>query len=268
MRVAYETHGAGETLLLISGLGRDRRMWDAQVPALSEALRVVTFDNRGVGESPRPPGPYTAAQMADDAFELLDRLGVERAAVAGASLGGLIAQEMALSRPERVSRLALLCTHPGQPLVVPMARETLAAIVPDPAADPVERLLGAMRLAYGPRYWAANAEALAQAARLRAGSLPSPEAWWAQAAAGASFGWGGRRLRVPTLVLTGDADLIVPARNSRTLCGLIPGAELRVFPGGGHYFFLETPGPVNRALAEFLLSDETTRAIELAGAGY
>lgn len=268
MRVAYEARGSGETLLLVAGLGRDRRMWDAQVPALSAAMRVVVFDNRGVGESPRPAGPYTAAQMAEDAFELLDRLGVGRAFVAGASLGGLIAQEMALARPERVARLALLCTHPGQPRFVPTARETLAAIVPDPNADPYERLLGAMRLAYGRRYWAEHAEALAAAARARLGSLPSAEAWWAQAAAGASFAWAGRRVTAPTLVLTGDEDLIVPPVNSRTLRDLIPDSELRVFPGTGHYFFLERPQAVNRALADFFLSDETTRAISLAGAGY
>ncbi|TBR18353.1 alpha/beta fold hydrolase, partial [bacterium] len=125
LRLAYETHGRGETLLLIAGLGRDRRMWDAQVPALSKGLRVVTFDNRGVGQSDSPAGPYTAAQMAADAAGLLDVLEVESAHVAGASLGGLIAQELALSRPARVSRLALLCTHPGQPLCVPMAQDVL-----------------------------------------------------------------------------------------------------------------------------------------------
>ena len=88
IRLAYESRGRGETLLLIAGLGRDRRMWDGQVPALSERLRVVTFDNRGVGESEKPAGPYTAAQMAADAAGLLDVLEVESAHVAGASLGG------------------------------------------------------------------------------------------------------------------------------------------------------------------------------------
>lgn len=252
LRLAYESRGRGETVLLIAGLGRDRRMWDAQVPALSERLRVVTFDNRGVGESEKPAGPYTAGQMAEDAAGLLDVLEVERAHVAGASLGGLIAQELALSRPERVSRLALLCTHPGQPLCVPMDREALAAIVPDPAADPFERLLGAMRLAYGPRYWDLNAASLAEAARARLGFLPSVESWWAQAAAGASFCWAGRRIAAPALVLTGDADRIVPPVNSQTLGRLIPGSRVSVFPGAGHYFFCEEPAAVNRALLGFL----------------
>lgn len=252
IRLAYESRGRGETLLLIAGLGRDRRMWDAQVPALSERLRVVTFDNRGVGESEKPAGPYTAAQMAADAAGLLDVLEVESAHVAGASLGGLIAQELALSRPERVSRLALLCTHPGQPLCVPMDWGTLAAIVPDPAVDPFERLLGAMRLAYGPRYWERHSVSLAEAARARLGFLPSVESWWAQAAAGASFSWSGRRITAPALVMTGDQDRIVPPVNSQTLRRLIPGSRAEVFPGAGHYFFCEQPEAVNRALLAFL----------------
>ena len=247
-RVGYESRGRGDALLLIAGLGRDRRMWDAQVPALSERLRVVTFDNRGVGESARPAGPYSAAQMAADALGLLDVLEIERAHVAGASLGGLIAQEIALSCPERVERLALLCTHAGRPLAVPMAQDVLAAIVPDPNADPLERLVGAMRLAYGDSFWRENAAALAAAAASRLSSLPGPESWWAQAAAGAGFSWSGRRLLLPTLVLTGDEDRIVPAMNSAALRRLIPGSELAVFAGGGHYFFLEQAEAVNRAL--------------------
>ena len=266
LRLAYESHGRGETLLLIAGLGRDRRMWDAQVGPLAERLRVVAFDNRGVGRSDAPAGPYTAAQMAADAAGLLDVLEVERAHVAGASLGGLIAQELALSRPQRVSRLALLCTHPGQPLCVSMAQDTLAAIVPDPNADPVERLLGAMRLATGTRYWLDHAAELAAAARARAASLPSAQSWWAQAAAGASFSWAGRRITAPTLVLTGDEDRIVPPANSAALRRLIPGSEGAMFAGGGHYFFSEQPGPVNRTLSEFLLCDDVTRALSLAGA--
>jgi pimeloyl-ACP methyl ester carboxylesterase len=247
----YETRGRGEPVLLIAGLGRDRRMWDAQAP-LAEGFRLVTFDNRGMGGSARPAGPYTAAMMADDAAGLLDALEIERAHVVGASLGGLIAQELALSRPERVRRLALLCTHPGVPLVVPCAPQVVAAMVPEPGADPLQRLLGAMKLAYGSRYWEAHADALAAAARARLSSMIAPEHGWAQAAAGGSFSWKGRALSMPTLVLTGDEDLIVPPANSSTLVRMIPGAELAVVEGGGHYFFAEQPAVVNRALAQFL----------------
>lgn len=259
--LAYDSTGSGEPVLFIAGLGRDRRMWDAQAP-LAERFRVVTFDNRGVGGSSRPAAPYSAAQMAADAAGLLDALGIPRAHVVGASLGGLIAQELALSEPGRAASLSLFCTHPGVPLAVPMGRDVLAAIVPDPASDPYERLLGAMRLAFGSAYWATNAADLAEAARRRVASLPSPESWWAQAAAGASFSWAGRRLDLPALVMTGDEDRIVPPVNSGLLSELIPGARTHIVPGGGHYFFAEQPELVNRLLGEFLESASIERKEE------
>lgn len=258
LELGYETRGQGDAVLMIAGLGRTRSMWEDQAPALAERWRVVTFDNRGVGESGRPAGPFSASQMADDAAGLLDLLELERAHVVGASLGGLVAQELALSRPERVASLSLLCTHPGLPWSVPMEAVTAAAIVPDRNADQFERLLGAMRLAFGSRYWEAHLGDLTTAARKRLASLPSPEMWWAQAAAGASFSWAGRRLRVPTLIMTGDEDRIVPAINSEALADLIPGAELAVFPGAGHYFFQEQPEAVNARLSAFICRKETT----------
>ncbi|MBI5595505.1 MAG: alpha/beta fold hydrolase [Elusimicrobia bacterium] len=260
-RIAYDDCGTGEPVLFIAGLGRDRRMWDAQAP-LAERFRMISFDNRGVGGSSRPAGPYSAAQLAADAAGLLSELGIARAHVVGASLGGLIAQELALSDPARVASLSLLCTHPGVPLAVPMSREVLAAIVPDAACDPYERLLGAMRLAFGSAYWAVNAADLAGAARARLPSLPSPEAWWAQAAAGASFSWAGRSLRVPALILTGDEDRIVPPLNSGLLAELIEGSAAHIIPGGGHYFFAEQPELVNRLLGEFLESASIERKEE------
>ena len=258
LEIGYETRGRGAAVLMIAGLGRTRNMWEAQVSALAENFRVVVFDNRGVGESGRPAGPYSAALMAGDAAGLLDLLELERAHVVGASLGGLVAQELALSRPERVASLSLLCTHPGLPWAVPMDAAARAAIVPDPGADPFVRLLGAMRLAFGIRYWERHREELLETAKARLGSLPSPEMWWAQAAAGVSFSWAGRRLDAPTLVMTGDEDRIVPAVNAKALADLIPGSELAVFPGAGHYFFQEQAEAVNRRLNAFICRKETT----------
>jgi pimeloyl-ACP methyl ester carboxylesterase len=252
IELGYDATGVGETVLMIAGLGRDRHMWKSQAAELSRSFRVVTFDNRGVGDSSRPRGPYSAALMAEDASGLLDVLGVDKAFIVGASLGGLIAQELALSRPERVLGLALLCTHPGLPLAVPMSADVLSRIVPVPGADPYQRLLGAMRLAYGSAYWSANEAELSAAALQRFAGQPSPEMWWAQAAAGGTFGWNGRRIEAPALILTGDEDRIVPCRNSATLARMILDARLRIFPGGGHYFFQEFPDAVNAALIDFI----------------
>lgn len=258
LKLGYETRGRGDAVLMIAGLGRTRSMWEAQVPALAERFRVVTFDNRGVGESGRPAGPYSAGMMAGDAAGLLDILEIESAHVIGASLGGLIAQELALSVPERVVSLSLLCTHPGLPWAVPMDAAARAAIVPDSHGEPFERLLGAMRLAFGSRYWEAHRDELSEAARIRLGSLPSAEMWWAQAAAGVSFSWAGRRLHAPTLIMTGAEDRIVPAANAKALANLIPGSEVVVFPGAGHYFFQEQPELVNQNLSVFICRKETT----------
>ncbi len=115
VKIAWESRGEGPPLLLIQGLGYGRWSWEPIVPGLAARHQVVFFDNRGIGESDKPKGPYTAAQMAGDALQVMDEAGIERAHVLGASLGGMIAQELAVAAPERVDRLVLACTTPGGP---------------------------------------------------------------------------------------------------------------------------------------------------------
>ena len=112
-RMYYEEHGSGFPLLLINGLGSDHLEWLHQVPAFAARFRGIVFDNRGTGETDVPPGPYTTAEMADDAASLLRTLGIGRAHVLGVSLGGMIAQEVALRHPDLVDGLVLGCTGPG-----------------------------------------------------------------------------------------------------------------------------------------------------------
>src|SRR5439155_1020798 len=119
----YEEHGRGDPLLLIMGLAADSTAWMFQVPDFAERYRTITFDNRGVGRSSKPPGPYTIHQMADDAAGLLDALRVARAHVLGVSMGGMIAQELALRHPERVRGLVLACTYPEPDVEVERQRE-------------------------------------------------------------------------------------------------------------------------------------------------
>ncbi|PCI40212.1 MAG: 3-oxoadipate enol-lactone hydrolase [Elusimicrobia bacterium] len=252
LRLEYGSVGDGFPLLLIAGLGRDRGMWSAQIDALSSQYRVVTFDNRGVGGSDRPSGPYTIAHMADDAAQLLDALDIARAHVLGASLGGMIAQELERRNPERVATLTLLCTTPGLPLAIGMSPSVYASIQPNANGDPLQTLTGAMRLAHSNWYWELNEEHLKEAARRRLADPIAPQSWWTQAAAGAGFSSLPRAPQVPCLVMTGEDDLIVPPVNSERLAARITDVRLERYLGGGHYFFVEEPDAVNGAILEFL----------------
>jgi len=125
VRIAWEEHGSGEPLLLIHGLGYARWGWEPLVSLLARHFRVILFDNRGIGESDAPPGPYSARQMMGDAVAVLDAAGLASASVAGTSLGGMIAQELAAGVSDRVDRLILLSTTPGGSDAFPMPAVTL-----------------------------------------------------------------------------------------------------------------------------------------------
>src|SRR6266498_1920452 len=132
--------GRGEPLLLVQGLGYPSDMWYRWLPDLTQRYRVLRFDNRGVGRTGVPPGPYTIEQMADDALAVLDAAGVERAHVVGASLGGMVAQELALAAPDRVDRLVLACTTPGGPGSFPMPARTVALFAKAALLEPHDAL--------------------------------------------------------------------------------------------------------------------------------
>lgn len=245
MKIAWERHGAGPPLLLIQGLGYARWGWEPVVEPLARSFDVILFDNRGIGESDTPAGPYTAAQLAGDALQVLDEAGVERAHVLGTSLGGMVAQELALARPERVEKLVLACTTPGGPESFPMPEQTVSliqngaslrefienALAPDPSIEIVERIL---------RHREATAQPL--------------EAWAAQAAAGMGFDALARveGIRAPTLILHGTEDAVVDSRNTALLERRIPDSRVELFPGAGHLFFWEQPDRFVAAVEEFL----------------
>lgn len=245
MRIAWERQGAGQPLLLIHGLGYARWGWEPVVAPLARSFDVIVFDNRGVGESDAPPGPYTAAEMAADAVQVLDEAGVDRAHVVGTSLGGMVAQELALGRPERVERLVLACTTPGGPRAFPMPQRTVDlmearttmreyienALEPDPRPELVERILE-------------HRERTAQ----------QFEPWAAQAAAGATFDAHDRlgSLAKPTLVQHGDGDVVVDPRNAELLAAAIPDARTSIYPGAGHLFMWQDPERFVRELKDFL----------------
>jgi 3-oxoadipate enol-lactonase len=251
VRIAWERRGSGSPLLLIHGLGYARWGWEPVVDELAEAHEVILFDNRGIGESDAPLGPYTARALAEDAVSILDAAGLERAHVLGTSLGGMVALQLALDRPERVDRLVLGCTTPGGAAAAPMPEQTVRLIQESPGLPREEAMRRGVVNALAPRVDRAVIERIMEHRLATAQPLA---AWLAQAGAGMAFDVWARlgEIVAPALVLTGDRDVVVDPRNSELLAERIPGARLELFPGTGHLFFWERPERFVEVVEEFL----------------
>lgn len=249
MNIRWEERGDGAPLLLIQGLGYGRWSWDPVVPGLAERYRVLWFDNRGIGDSDKPEGPYTAKLMAADALQVLDEAGVDIAHVLGASLGGMIAQEVAAGTPERVDKLVLCCTTPGGAATVPMPEVTVQLFAEAPTLAPEVALRRFVENALGAD---ASAELIQELYERRVANPPDPAGWQAQAAAGLGFAGIEGAIAAPTLIVTGTEDNVVDPHNSDVLAERIPGAEVQRIDNTGHLFFWEQPDAFVRIISEFL----------------
>jgi pimeloyl-ACP methyl ester carboxylesterase len=250
MRIAWESQGAGAPLLLVQGLGYTRAGWGPARDRLAQRYRVVSYDNRGIGESDVPPGPYTVEQMAGDALQVLDEAGIERAHVVSASLGGMIAQHLAAHHPERVDRLVLACTHPGVEDGHPMPQVTVDLFAQAPMMEPQVALRRFVDNSLG----ASPPPGLAdEVYAYRLANPPDMNGWLSQAAAGTTFeGVDLARIEAPTLVVTGTHDNVIDCRNSELLADRIPDARLERLEGAGHLFFWERSDDFVRLVEEFL----------------
>lgn len=255
----YEEHGAGEPLVLVPGFGTGLWIWYRQIPALAEHFRVIAFDPRGVARSDKPDEPMLMRGYADDVAALLEALNVESAHVLGASFGGFVAQEFALAHAARTRRLVLCCTSFGGPRHRPPAPETLQAIASTKGLNTEERVRENLLLAFSHAFVAEQPEEVERVIALRAENDVPEYAYLRQLQAAMAFNAEGRvaNINAPTLVITGDADVIVPHGNSLNLAASIPGARLRVVEGGSHTFFIERPEEFNSAVIEFIKSLDT-----------
>lgn len=246
----YEERGSGRPLLLVAGIPGVADDWAPLAERLSGSRRVVAYDNRGSGSSTVTPGPYTTATLAADAVALLDHLGIERADVFGMSLGGMIAQELALGWPERVDRLVLGCTHCGVRHAPRMPRDTGLAFAME-TDDWGERMR-----ALAPFAFASDVDPvlLERFVEKKARDVQDPEGYRAQIAAVLAHDTYDRlpRIAATTLVVTGDDDRVIPAASSDVLHERIPGSLLYVIRGAGHLFILERPDETVRALESFV----------------
>jgi pimeloyl-ACP methyl ester carboxylesterase len=235
----------------VHGLGYARWGWEPVVDLLAERYDVILFDNRGIGESEAPPGPYSAAEMAEDTRRVMDEAGVERAHVLGTSLGGMIAQELALAAPARVEKLVLVCTTPGGSKATPMPEQTVRLMAEAPTLEPLVALRRFVENALAPDAPDGIVERIL-AHRIETAQPVS--AWLSQAAAGAAFDVWDRlsELGIPTLVAHGTADIVVDPANAELLTERIPDAQLELFPGCGHLLFWEQPDRFATVVGEFL----------------
>lgn len=255
IQVSYMVRGEGEPLLLISGFGSNSAGWRPEfVEGLAESFQVITFDNRGTGESDQPDAPYSIAGMADDGVGLLNELGIERAHVVGISMGGMIAQELALRHPERVAGLVLGCTNCGGTDSVSASEEIIQLLAIPPDMDRREAVRRGWPAGFTDEFIAGNEALLWQQAER---SLVNPTPLYArdrQMAAIQEWGSGDRlgEVQIPTLVITGDLDQLVPPENSRIIQERIAGSRLEVVEGAAHSFPTSHPEEAVRLMTAFL----------------
>jgi pimeloyl-ACP methyl ester carboxylesterase len=260
-RVCYEEQGSGDAVLLVAGITADHAAWELQTDALRQRYRVVAFDNPGVGRTEGPPGPYSTELFADVATGLLDGLGIDRAHVVGASMGGTIAQQISLRRPELVRSLSLHCTWSRPDAWI----TTLFRSWEESARglDRLEAARGRWLYVFTPGYL--DREGVLDDLEREEREAPFPQTvdgFCDQAAACLAHDAYERlaEIAAPTLVTVGDSDFLTPAYLSRAIAERIPGARLHVWEGMGHAPFYEIPERFNELQLAFLAESEEAEA--------
>jgi 3-oxoadipate enol-lactonase len=251
-RIYYETAGSGPPVLLIMGLGSNAYGWYRTIPWLSERYRTIAFDNRGTGRSDVPAGAYAIPQMAADAAAVLDAAGHDGAHVVGASLGGMIAQRFALTYPERVASLVLICTTHGGPRAVTASQEVMTGLVQG-GDDPANVYRRNAWFLYGEDTRTSHPERIEEDLEYRAKIPTQPAGYFGQlqAAMGHDTWDELAKVTVPTLIVHGDADILIPTANGRSLSERIGGSELVLLPGAGHMLQADAGDAVREAILGF-----------------
>ena len=260
--IDYDVQGEGPPLLLVNGLGFGRWGWFKQVPAFSRHFQTITFDVRG--ERGLSNG---VADLTGEVVALLEHLGVGKTHVLGTSLGGFVAQELALVRPDLVDRLVLVCTSYGGRGPEAMSPGALADMMGLGTFSAEAAARKALEAATGEVYRSEKPEEFEKIVHWRLADSPSAVSYYEQAKAGARFDLSGdvEHITSPTLVIHGAEDRYVPPANARALADAIPGAKLRVLEDAGHLVFVERFADVNREVVRFLKSSDARPARATGG---
>jgi 3-oxoadipate enol-lactonase len=254
----YEVHGEGEPLLLIMGLSLNSKSWFRTLPALSEHYKVIIFDNRGSGLSGKPNTPYSIDLMAEDARDVLDAVGVDSAHVYGISMGGMIAQKLALNHPERVRSLVLGCTTTGGVNHVQPGADVSMLLLSrgSSSATPEEMAWATAHILYSHSFIENQRELVAEDIQKRIELPIEPYAYMLQLQA--CMGHDSfnviDQINIPTLIIHGDEDILVPFENGVTLADKIPNAEFLTVQGAGHIYVTEANDLVNDKVLDFLIN--------------
>ena len=251
-RLYWESRGTGDPVLLIHGLGLSGGAWWRTVDALAPTMRVITFDHRGIGRSESVSYAYTTEAMADDAVSILDDLAIDRVHVYGFSLGGMVAQQIALRHPTRVRSLVLGGTHAGGRRAAYPEADVVAffrrrALMPSEVGA-----WASVPYNYGPRSRDEQVDRIAEDIERRLRNPFNERAYRAQLLAASLHNCYRRldRIRAPTLVVHGARDRIVPAANAYMTAERVPGAQLTILKDAGHLYPTEEPA-VDKAIGEF-----------------
>lgn len=251
----YEEHGTGEPLILIMGFTVSSIGWHWNISDFARHFRVIAFDNRGVGQSDKPNVPYSMATFADDTAGVLDSLDINTAHVFGISMGGMIAQEFALRHPQRVKTLSLGCTNcGGSQTVLSKDPDVLNMLANIASVDVQQAALIMTKVAVTPWFLQKRMDVLIQLNQLSA-QHPTPQHGMVcqmHAIQGHDTYARLPQITVPTLVITGKEDGLVPPENSVTLAQRIPNADLSFLSNASHLFNIELPGATAEVVTRFI----------------
>ena len=256
--IAWYDEGSGPPVLLIMGLAYPAAAWFRQVPVLAQHHRVLTLDNRGAGETGLVDGaPYTVEQMTQDCLDVLDAAGVEKAHVVGISMGGLMAQELGLSHPDRVRSVVLMSTHPGIAQAV-MPTEVVEFLTARASMPAEERGEFSIPFNYDP---ATSRELIAEDWKAREAGTAGPEGYAAQ---GGTALWSGYdrlpSMSVPALVVHGAQDRLVVPGNGEKIADQLPDAKLVLVEGANHILTTDKTDEVNALLLDWFAQNESDSA--------
>ena len=250
-RIYWDDQGHGPPVLLIMGLAYPSCMWHRTRPLLAAHYQTIALDNRGIGKSDVPPGPYPIALMASDAEAVLDAAEVESTHVFGVSMGGMVAQEFALQYPKRVLSLILGCTAAGGPTAVRAEPDAIQMLMGREKMTPEQAAEASVPFIYDsttPR------ERIDEDIAIRRPWFPKPEAYTAQLQGILAWEAYSRlsAIAAPTLVIHGESDRLVPPGNAKLIAERIPGAKLAMIPHASHLFLTDQTEVSHHVILQFL----------------